>query len=136
MQHWIELIQTKDALYFSGAALLLLIVLTAKRWIWFLFRFDDNVAQILHEKKSSEVRVGKVVESIAPFLDDFPVDVRKPGTSTNFLGQPIDFIHFDPEEGVSFIEVKSGNAALSPTQRKIKRLIEEGKVRWIEYRVK
>ena len=96
----------------------------------------DSYQSLLSQKKSSEVRTGKVAEVLAPFIDSFPVDVKKPGTSTVFLGQPIDYIHFNPEEGITFIEVKSGNSDLSTDQRKIKKTIESGKVFWKQVQIK
>lgn len=91
--------------------------------------------KLLTQKKSSEVRTGKVAEVMAPFLDSFPVDVKKAGTSTVFLGQPIDYIHFDPEAGITFIEIKSGNADLTIDQKKIKKTIEAGKVFWKQVQI-
>jgi hypothetical protein len=110
-------------------------LLLAKPLIWWLFSFDARIAAILSQKKSSEVRTGKIAESLAPILEDFPVDVKKDGTSTVFLGQPIDFIHFDPAEGITFIEVKSGGARLSESQQRLKKLIEDGQVRWETFRI-
>lgn len=115
-----------------GLALLPLIKFIA----WRLFRFDRNVQKILTQKKSSEVKLGKIAETLSPILEDFPVDVQKPGTSTVYVGQPLDFIHFDPEEGVTFIEVKSGDAKLNPNQKRLKNLIEEGRVYWAQLQVK
>lgn len=113
-----------------------ILLIFGRKLIWFLFRFDNDVAKIIHQRKSSEVRVGKVVESIAPLLDDFPVDVQAQDSTTQFLGQPIDFVHFTPEGEVVFIEVKSGNSSLSASQKRIKKAIQEGKVSFVEYRVK
>lgn len=113
----------------------ILALLLAKPLFWWLFSFDARIAAILSQKKSSEVRTGKIAESLAPILEDFPVDVKKDGTSTVFLGQPIDFIHFDPAEGITFIEVKSGGARLSESQQRLKKLIEDGQVRWETFRV-
>jgi predicted Holliday junction resolvase-like endonuclease len=103
--------------------------------IWKLFSFDSKVQDILFQKKSSEVRTGKVIETVAPFLDHFPVDVRKEGTSTVFIGQPIDYIHFDPDEGITFIEVKSANARLNSIQKRIIDHIEKGNVFWADMKV-
>ena len=81
------------------------------------------------------VKGGYVAESLAPLAEEFPVDVGKPGTSTVFLGQPIDYIYFDPEMGVSFIEVKSGRSDLSKRQRQLRDRIDEGRVEWLTHRV-
>jgi len=104
--------------------------------IWKLFSFDSKVQGILSQKKSSEVRTGKVIEIIAPMLKEFPVDIKKEGTSTVFIGQPIDYIHFDPDEGITFIEVKSANARLNNTQKKIAEHIEKGNIFWAELKIK
>lgn len=107
-----------------------------KKIIWELFAFDKRGEKILSEKKSSEVRVGQIVEAISPFLDGFPVDHKKKGATLAYIGRPIDFIYFDPEKGVTFVEVKSGESKLSPDQKKLKDLIKSGKVSWAEFRVK
>ena len=104
--------------------------------MWKLFSFDEEIAKITSQKKSSEVRIGRIAETLAPMLDSFPVDIHKEGSSTVFLGQPVDFIHFDPDEGITFIEVKSGESELSASQKRLRRLIQGGKVRWIDFRVK
>lgn len=122
--------------YIVGTLFLLLLLVFGRRFIWYLFKFDNDVAKIIHQQKSSEVRVGKVIESIAPILDDFPVDIQEPNSSTQFIGQPIDFVHFTPDGDVVFIEVKSGNSHLSATQKRIKKAIQEGRVSFVEYRVK
>jgi Endonuclease related to archaeal Holliday junction resolvase len=123
----------------AGAIVLLATVVLffiVKAIIWRLFGVSTVLKQSRSETKSAEVRLAKVAEHLAPFLDGFPVDVLKPGTSTVFLGQPVDFIHFDPDEGITFIEVKSGSAKASTKQRQLQSLIESGQIRWKEYRVK
>lgn len=134
---WLKVITSdRDMLLIVIACIGVILLMFGKRILWFLFRFDRDVAKILHQKKSSEVRVGKIVESVSPFLSDFPVDVHQPGSSTQFIGQPVDFVHFTADGEIVFIEVKSGNAQLSSGQKKIKKAVLEGKVRWAEYRIK
>jgi len=91
---------------------------------------EDQYAKLLGQKKSSEVRTGKIAEQIAPFLEDYPLDPR----TARFIGDPIDFVHFD-EGKVTFVEVKSGKSQLSKKQRAIRDLIKEGKVEFVIYRV-
>lgn len=88
-------------------------------------------ANLLGQKKSSEVRTGKITEQISPFLKDYPLN---PNTA-RFVGDPIDFVHFD-EDMVSFVEVKSGKSQLSKKQKHIGDLITAGKVQFLIYRVK
>jgi len=91
---------------------------------------EGQYAKLMGQKKSSEVRTGKITEQISPFLDDYPLDPR----TARFIGDPIDFIHFD-EEKVTFVEVKSGKSQLSTKQRRIRDLINAGKVEFTIYRV-
>lgn len=91
---------------------------------------ETQYDKLLGQKKSSEVRTGKITEQIAPFLSDYP---RNPRTA-RFIGDPIDFIHFDDDK-VTFVEVKSGKSQLSKKQRGIRDMIKDGKVEFIVYRV-
>lgn len=91
---------------------------------------ETQYDKLLGQKKSSEVRTGKITEQIAPFLADYP---RNPRTA-RFIGDPIDFVHFD-EDKVTFVEVKSGKSQLSKKQRGIRDMIKDGKVEFVVYRV-
>ena len=84
--------------------------------------------------QSRAVLGGKFTEQMVPFFPDFRYDP----TEVRFIGSPIDMIAFpglakgDPEE-IVILEVKTGkSAALTPAQKKIRRLVEDGMVRWDE----
>ena len=47
------------------------------------------------------------------------------------LGQPIDFIGIKNRRSIDFIEVKTGGSGLSGEEAEIKRLVEEGNVRFL-----
>jgi predicted Holliday junction resolvase-like endonuclease len=87
-------------------------------------------------KKSREVLGGNFSEQLAPYFPDFPYSP----TEARFIGKPIDLIIFkgldnkEPEE-VIFLEVKSGESRLSQVEKRLKAVIEEKKVSWVEYRV-
>ncbi len=91
---------------------------------------EKQYSKLFTQKKSSEVRTGKITEQLAPFLEDYPLDHK----TAKFLGDPIDIVHFD-EDKVTFVEVKSGKSQLSKRQRNIRKLIQDGKVEFIIYRV-
>ena len=82
--------------------------------------------------QSRAVLGGKFTEQMAPYLPDFKYDP----TEARFIGSPIDLIVFpglakgDPQE-IVIMEIKTGKTAqLTPVERKIRQLIEEGMVRW------
>ena len=85
----------------------------------------------LSQKKSSEVRLGHIAETLAPFLDQFNFDPE----NCVFLGKPIDYISFD-DDAVTLIEVKSGKSQLSSKQRHIRDLVKSNQVNWKEIRIK
>jgi predicted Holliday junction resolvase-like endonuclease len=84
----------------------------------------------LSQKKSSEVRLGKIGENMAPFFSDWPYD---PNTF-RFIGNPVDGIQFN-EDGIIFVEIKTGKSRLSNGQKHIKKLIKEGNIDFATFRV-
>lgn len=91
---------------------------------------EEKNIRILSQKKSSEVRLGQISEQLVPFLSVFKFYPKR----AHFIGQPIDYVVFE-DDAVTFVEVKSGGAQLTSTQKLIKKLIQDGKVRWEEIRV-
>ena len=87
--------------------------------------------KVLSQKKSGEVRLGHIAETLAPFLDQFDFDPE----NCCFMGKPIDYVSFGDDE-ITFIEVKSGNAQLSSKQRHIRDLVKQKLVSWKEVRIK
>jgi predicted Holliday junction resolvase-like endonuclease len=86
--------------------------------------------------QSRAVLGGKFTEQMVPFFPDFKYDP----TEVRFIGSPIDMVVFpglakgDPEE-IVILEVKTGKSAqLTPAQKKIRQLVEDGMVRWDEVR--
>lgn len=82
--------------------------------------------------QSRAVLGGKFVEQLAPYLPEFKYDP----TEARFIGSPIDLIVFpglakgDPKE-IVIMEIKTGKTGqLTPQERKIRQLIEDGMVRW------
>lgn len=86
--------------------------------------------KLLNQKKSSEVRLGQISEQIAPFLKEYPYDPK----NAKFLGQPVDFISFE-EDKIVFIEVKTGHSQLTEKQKNLKKLVNDKKVFWEEFRI-
>jgi len=82
--------------------------------------------------QSRAVLGGKFTEQMAPYLPEFKYDP----TEARFIGSPIDMIIFpglatgEPRE-IVIMEIKTGKACqLTPQERKIRQLIEDGMVRW------
>lgn len=95
-----------------------------------LSKSNERYSRLLSQKKSSEVRLGKIAENMAPFFDAWPYDPN----NFRFLGNPIDGIQFS-NDGVIFMEIKSGKARLTSSQKTVKKLVKEGKVYFATFRV-
>jgi predicted Holliday junction resolvase-like endonuclease len=90
------------------------------------------------QKISRSVLGGVFSEQVAPFLPDFPKELK--ASEARFIGKPIDFLIFkgmDEQhiDEVVFVEVKSGNSQLSSNERSLRDAIEAKRVRWHEYHV-
>jgi predicted Holliday junction resolvase-like endonuclease len=100
------------------------------------YRDDEAAARGDAVRRSRAVLTGQIGEQLAPFFPAFPCDPA----DARFIGKPVDFIAFpgasegSPRE-VLFIEVKTGEARLSPPERALREAVENGRVRWVEYRL-
>ena len=86
--------------------------------------------------QSRAILGGQFSEQLAPFLPDFEYSP----TECKFLGKPIDLIVFKGMDNrdineVVFVEVKSGNARLTPSERRLRDAIRNKRVSWKEYRI-
>ena len=97
-------------------------------------RWEAERERVVKEaiSQSRAVLGGKFTEQMAPYLPEFNYDP----TEARFIGSPIDLIIFpglakgDPEE-IVIMEIKTGKTSqLTPQERKIRQLIEDGMVRW------
>lgn len=88
--------------------------------------------EILSQKKSSETRLGQISEHLVPFLENCQHEPK----NMHFLGNPIDYIVFDFDEGaITFLEVKSGNSKPSRRQKTVKHIIRSGRIFYEEIRI-
>jgi predicted Holliday junction resolvase-like endonuclease len=84
-------------------------------------------------KRTIAVNMGKMTEHLIPFSEQFKEFNSK---DARFIGSPIDLIVFDgvaekkPLINIYFIEVKTGNSAVSEIQRKIAAAIDNNRVHW------
>jgi len=80
--------------------------------------------------RSRSVLMGKLFETVRPFLPEFdhhPGDLRS-------IWNPVDFVSFNGlavnrvVESITFIEVKSGKSTLSGVEKSIQKVVESGKI--------
>jgi predicted Holliday junction resolvase-like endonuclease len=93
-------------------------------------KYKNIIQKTLSQKLSSEIKLGKIGENLAPFLKDWPFDAN----NFRFLGNPVDGIQFTDDE-VIFVEIKTGKSRLTKTQKTIKELVKKGKVRFATFRI-
>lgn len=97
---------------------------------------DERVKKMQSKVRSEQVRMGHLLEKLSPILGTFPVDPR----SNDIIpcSGPVDYVGFITDKGndngVYFIEVKTGSADLSQKQKIIKSLVEEKRVYFLVHR--
>jgi predicted Holliday junction resolvase-like endonuclease len=87
-------------------------------------------------EQSRAVTRGLIYEQLVPYLPEFEFNPK----DAQFLGKPVDFVVFDGlDEGelrrIVFVEVKTGGAALTTRERRVRDAIRRGRVEWSEIRV-
>src|SRR3989344_4924718 len=114
-------------------AILLIVIAVLLVLIIFLImkinELNKKFGQMEFDYRSMHVKHGKNWENFVPFMKEFL------GNKENFrfIGNPIDGIIFDDDE-IKFVEVKTGTSNLNEKQKKIRDLINWGKVKWRELR--
>ncbi len=81
-------------------------------------------------RRSLSTTYGRISEQFAPFMEDYPHDPQ----SFRFLGSPIDGVQFT-EDKVVLVEFKTNTSRLTPEQARVKRLVEQGRVEWLTFRM-
>lgn len=122
-----------DPLYYTSGLLIaavLAFVIVIRRYQDKLSDLREEVRQLSSSKQSLATTYGRITEQWAPFMTDYPHDPQQ----FRFLGSPVDGVQFD-EDKVVFVEFKTNQSRLSPTQERIKRLVQEGRVEWLEFRM-
>lgn len=116
------------------------IILTAIVFVLIVFLFlfykknselEQQFNELSFSKSSQSVRYGKMSEQWIPFSKDFPHNSE----NFRFLGSPIDGIVFNDDK-IIFCEFKSNTSKLSEKQKRIKSLIENKKIEWLEFLIK
>ncbi|MBI3495241.1 endonuclease [Candidatus Berkelbacteria bacterium] len=109
------------------AGLLLMVALFYNLWQG----TSRRLRQISFQKVSLSTKYGKMAEQFMPFLKEYPYDPQ----NFRFIGTPVDGIQFN-ENKISFVEFKTADSALSSGQKRIRELVDNGKVEWLEFRIK
>ena len=111
---------------------LLLILLILQK-----IRFSNQIKKERQDavNRSRAVIAGQMTEQVAPFLNGFPCNPA----DARFIGKPVDFIAFpglmenNEVKEVLLIEVKTGTSALSNREKEVRKAVEQGRVRYVEY---
>ena len=93
-------------------------------------KYKAKYERELFHRKSSEVRLGHIGENLAPFTRCWPWDPN----NFRFLGNPVDGVQFNDDE-IIFVEIKTGGARLSKSQKQFKQLVEAGKVSFVTFKI-
>ncbi len=115
---------------------LTLIALSSVLFLVLLWLYQKNralslsMAELSFAKASQSVKYGKLTEHWIPFSKDFPYSASR----FRFVGNPIDGLVFDDQK-IVFVEFKTASSQLNDNQKKVKNLVQDKKVEWLEFRV-
>ena len=102
--------------------------------IYFLVKILMKSRRMLKKEKSrrqsQSTRYGQLSEQFMPFLDDYPGDPKQ----FRFLGSPIDGVGFE-EDKILLTEFKVADSQLTTRQRKIRDMVKDNKVEFVEVRI-
>ena len=108
------------------ALFLALAILTKK-----LFSMRRELRDLRFSKASQAVKYGKLTEQFIPFAQRFPYSPE----NFRFLGSPIDGISFE-DDSIIFCEFKASSSKLSENQKRIRQLVQEKRVKWLEFNLR
>ena len=103
---------------------------------------EEKTMEIKKQKgraASAHTTKGQILEKWCPFLEHPEIDPDWEAKNWAFMGQPIDYIIFDwrndktinlADGKIIMLDVKSGKSQLTTKQRRIRDLIQAGKVEW------
>ena len=103
---------------------------------------EEKTEEIKKQKgraASAHTTKGQILEKWCPFLEHPDIDPDGEAKNWQFMGQPIVYIIFDWRENkeinvadgkVIMLDVKSGKSQLTTKQRRIRDLIQAGRVEW------
>ena len=103
---------------------------------------EENAQEIKKQKSlaaSAHTTKGQILEKWCPFLEHPEIDPDWEVKNWAFMGNPIDYIIFDWRQNkeinvadgkVIMLDVKSGKSQLTTKQRRIRDLIQAGRVEW------
>lgn len=92
---------------------------------------EIRLAELSSEKQSQSTRYGLLAEQWLPLSSEFPFEPK----NFRFIGSPIDGIVFE-DDRIIFCEFKFANSKLTEKERRIKELVEKGKVEWFEFKAR
>ena len=95
-----------------------------------LVYLKDELSTEKSRRQSQSTRYGQLSEQFIPLLQNYPGNPK----DFRFLGSPVDGIGFE-EDKLIIAEFKVADSRLTPKQRNIKKLIEEGYVEFKEIRI-
>lgn len=108
----------------------LALVVTVRAYHDKVSRLREELRQLASSKQSLSTTYGRITEQWAPFMARYPYDPR----NFRFLGSPVDGVQFEQDK-VVFIEFKANESRLTENERRIRALVEAGRVEWLEVRV-
>jgi predicted Holliday junction resolvase-like endonuclease len=73
----------------------------------------------------------EITEKLGAYSTRYPYDLK----NLRYIGTPVDGVQFEDDQ-ILFVAFKTDQSSPSPTQKRIKKLIEDKKIQWLEFKMK
>ena len=96
-----------------------------------VYPLHKKIEKLTNEKQPPPTTDDEIAEQFDQVMEQYPY----PAENFRFIGSPIDGIQFEDDQ-ILFVEFKTNELKPTPVQQKVKKLVENGKIRWFEFQVK
>lgn len=110
--------------------LVLALVIVVRAYHDRVAKLKERLREVESSKQSLSTVYGRITEQWAPFMAGYPYDPRH----FRFLGSPVDGVQFE-EDKIVFVEFKANGSKLTPREKRLRELVEQGRVEWLEFRL-
>jgi predicted Holliday junction resolvase-like endonuclease len=98
--------------------------------VLYVLYLREELLSIQFLKRSQSVKYGQLTEQWIPFSKKYPFNSQ----NFRFIGKPVDGLSFEDDK-IVFVEFKTNKSQLNDSQKKIKSLVENKKIDWLELRI-
>ena len=96
-----------------------------------IFVTKTALASLRKQIETLTIHKEEITEKLGAYRTRYPYDLK----NFRHIGTPVDGVQFEDDQ-ILFVTFKTDQSLPSPTQKRIKKLIEDKKVQWFDFTMK